>query len=104
MKLFKKTPEITFYSNSFGQFWAKDFWIVNYSRLIWKDKYGTPRTEQIPHIGIRIFGAYFQILFGDDEWWEQRIWWKHYCNNDYLKAKSTWRWVSHPSNESTWKI
>ena len=105
MKYFwKKIPKIGFCTTHNYFYPPNKFLCFGYCSLLWKNKYNTPRMEECPYIGIFIGNKFYSIQFGTDEWWEQRIWWKYYCYNNYKKAKDTWPRISHPDKKSTWKI
>lgn len=79
----------------------------------WKDKYNTPRYEECPFISIALFNRFFfnwswglpeeveEHWIDIDDYWEQGLWWLHYCDKDINKAKETWPWTND-DNESTW--
>ena len=80
--------------------WPLMFTKVN---LGWKGKYNTPRFEWNPSYIFYFFKWQFVIYLNEsDEYWEQVLWWKYYCNEDLEKAKSTWPWVSGENKKSTW--
>lgn len=58
--------------------------------LIWKEKWNLPRVEMCPYLEITILNNVLTWYFGDDEYWERKLWLKKYCNGDKLKAKETW--------------
>lgn len=72
-------------------------------KLMWKDKFDTPRCEREPHFYFTWlwFGVYG--VWGDDEYWEQWLWVYKYNDGDVEKAKREWGWVDSETKESTWK-
>lgn len=70
----------------------------------WKDKFDTPRIDYCPYFTIQWLwvGVYMQI--GEDEWWEQWLWYKKYSDGDLEKAEKTWPWTSMTNNKSTWNL
>jgi hypothetical protein len=92
----------------FQIFWRKNhswFWIprITKSKLMWKDKWSTPRCEREPHFYFEWMWFIVYGVWGCDRYWEQRIWIKVYNEGDYEKAKSTWPWSTGKNNESTWR-
>ena len=92
-------------------FWIAIGWPLKFEAidLGWKDKYNTPRFEWNPMFQIWFFKWQFIITwkppFDDigqiDNYWEQLIWTKVYCDDDKKKKKQTWPWKSM-NNESSW--
>ncbi len=72
-------------------------------RLMWKDKFGSPRCEKEPHFEIEWlwFGVYG--IWGSDQYWEQWLWLNKYCEGDMSKAKATWGWIDSDTKKSTWE-
>lgn len=73
--------------------------------LGWKDKFETPRFEWPPAFHIYFFGLQFCIHWNspdkdNDQYYEQILWWKYYCNKDVEEAKETWPW--NCKGENTW--
>lgn len=80
----------------------------------WKDKWYTPSHEENPFISIALFNKFFfnwswklpeevkEHWVDIDDYWEQGLWWLHYCNKDIDKARETWPWKGE-NNISTWK-
>lgn len=75
--------------------------------ILWKSKYDTPRFEHCPCIEIILFSKFKIIFFYTykrsnllDDFFEQYLWIKYYCDNDIQKAVDTWQWYS--DNKSTW--
>lgn len=95
-----KRPKWRFYFNKTYSFkWIPQ---VRITKLRWKDKYGTPRTEYIPNftftwLQFEIWGG-----LGTDQYWEQKIWIEFYWKNDYNKAKGNWPWKNMATKESSW--
>jgi hypothetical protein len=71
-------------------------------KLLWKDKYETPRCEREQYFKIEWlwFGIYG--ILGDDDYWEQWLWVYKYNNGDIIKAKQEWGWVDFETKQSTW--
>lgn len=72
--------------------------MITVRRLIWKDKYNTPRCSLVPII--TLFGKRFRIKH--DLWWEQYLWIHYYCDGDYDKAKESWPWKDAKTEASSW--
>ena len=72
-------------------------------KLIWKDKFGTPRCDCEP--GYEFSWLWFTLLrrIGDDQYWEQWLWINHYNDGNEQKAKETWGWTDCVTGQSTWK-
>lgn len=80
----------------------------------WKDKWDTPRHEESPFISIALFNKFFfnwswglpeeieEHWIDIDDYWEQGLWWLHYCDKDINKARETWPWKGE-NDVSTWK-
>ena len=77
---------------------------VKTTELRWKDKFGSSRFESSPSFQIFFFHWQFCIWYGfnNGRYWEQFLWWKHYCDEDIIKAEKTWPWVSSETEKSTW--
>lgn len=76
--------------------------------LLWKSKYDTPRFEHPAMIHITLFSKYRIEIFYDykdsyynDDFWEQYLWIKYFCDGDVQKAIDTWEWIDE-KNQSTW--
>jgi len=71
-------------------------------KLMWKDKFGSPRCEWEPHFCFEWlwFGCFGS--WGDDQYWEQWLWVNIYYKGDYEKAKAEWGWISMETRQSTW--
>lgn len=70
--------------------------------LLWKDKFNSPRCEKSPSLVVSwLFWEYYG-QWGDDEYWEQKLWLDIYCDGDYDKAKKEWGWVDMDTDKSTW--
>ena len=79
----------------------------------WKDKWDTPRHEENPFISIALFNKLFfnwtwklpkeieKDWIDNDDYWEQGLWWLHYCDKDIDKARETWPWKGE-NDISTW--
>lgn len=72
-------------------------------KLMWKDKWQTPRCEREPYFKIEWlwFGIYG--VWGDDHYWEQWLWVYKYYDGDVDKAKEEWGWIDSETKKSTWK-
>lgn len=79
-------------------------WLNYYSNihLRWKDKYGTPRCENVPHF-------YFEWLWfgmygskGDDQYWEQWLWVNKYYHGNVEQARLEWGWIDSHTKKTTW--
>lgn len=69
---------------------------IRITRLMWKDKYDTPRVERNPSIEIELKYVHY-INFGFDDFWEQYLWLKYYGNKD------DYPWFESGADKSTWK-
>jgi len=71
-------------------------------KLMWKDKFSTPRCEREPFFRIEWlwFGIYG--VWGDDNYWEQWLWVYKYHDGDIKKAKEEWGWTDYYTKKSTW--
>lgn len=72
------------------------------TELDWKDKFEIPRIEYAPTIHIRFFKWQYVIFYGDDQYWEQVLWYLFYADKDIGKARETWPWSRTDTKESTW--
>lgn len=61
-------------------------------RLLWKDKFNTPRAEIIPQLLTSWLWFQVDIIRGSDDDWEWWLWVTKYCDNDIEKAIRTWPW------------
>ena len=61
-------------------------------RLLWKDKYDTPRVEILPQFLISWLWFQVDIIRGNDADWEWWLWVTKYCDNNIDKAIETWGW------------
>jgi hypothetical protein len=77
--------------------------IIMTNRLLWKEKWGTPRCEIIPQFRFDWLWFGFYISVGDDQYWEQWLWWKKYSDSDIIKAEKTWPWVNLETKKPSWK-
>lgn len=74
--------------------------ITIYSRgIFWKDKYNTPRYEDMPTIWIHLFGLDLIWCWRApvpnnelDDYWEQVLWFIYYSDCNIKKAEQTWPW------------
>ena len=85
---------------------------------MWKDKYDTPRFEEVPFIKITLFSKFVFLIYWtvkegqNDEYWEQVLWYLYYNNTvsqglikvpDLETAKESWPWTDMRTNKTTWK-
>lgn len=96
--MWKPRWNFRFYTNTIIYY----FPYIRHNKLLWKDKYESPRCEREPAIYISWLWFNFQATQESDEYWEQWLWIKHYCDGDEAKAKETWGWVDE-NKESTWE-
>jgi len=91
--------------------WIFQFYITHYfklipsfhkNKLLWKDKFESPRCELIPQFKIEWLWFGFYGGQGNDEYWEQWLWLYKYCNGNIEKAKETWGWTDYYTHKSTW--
>lgn len=88
------------------------------SDVLWKDKYDTPRFEEVPFIKITLFSKFVFLIYWtvkegqNDEYWEQVLWYLYYNNTvsqglikvpDLETAKESWPWTDMRTNKTTWK-
>lgn len=71
-------------------------------KLMWKDKFGTPRCEREPYFTFEWLWFVISGVWEDDDYWEQKLWISVYNDMNYEKAKSTWPWTTM-DDVSTWK-
>ena len=72
-------------------------------KLMWKDKFETPRLEYEPQFRIEWLMWGFEGTQGDDQYWEQWLWIHKYHDGDINKAEETWPWTSMDTKKSSWK-
>ncbi|MFA5207451.1 MAG: hypothetical protein WC428_02225 [Candidatus Paceibacterota bacterium] len=72
------------------------------NKLLWKDKFESPRCELIPQFRFEWLWFGFYGAQGNDEYWEQWLWLYKYCNGNIEKAKETWGWTDYYTKKSTW--
>ena len=53
-------------------------------------------------VSFRFFKWEFTIRYGDDQYWEQVLWYLKYSGKDLKKAEETWGWIDYDTKESTW--
>lgn len=68
--------------------------IINYFKLLWKEKYETPRIELIPHFEIIWLWWSFNISIGTEPEWEWWIWLHKFNSGNLREALSNWPWKS----------
>lgn len=90
-------------------YWVQIGWpiYIYWNKLGWKDKYETPRFEWCPAFYIFFFNIQFCIWWtapdgNNDQYYEQILWWKNYCNKDIKLAETSWGWNNYYTKESTW--
>lgn len=71
-------------------------------KLIWKDKFETPRCEIAPYFMFEWLWFSVYGYWEDDQYWEQWLWIYKYHDGDEEKAKKEWGWVDMENKESTW--
>ena len=72
------------------------------TKLLWKDKYNSPRIEFLPRIIINWLWYELSGTCECEQYWEQRIWLYKYHNGDLIKAKKEWPWIDSETKESSW--
>jgi len=72
------------------------------NKLLWKEKYGTPRVELSPKIHLEWLWFEFTLQKGSDCWWERWLWLHKFCNSDIEKAKNSWPWVGLNEIRNSW--
>lgn len=87
--------------------WRIKFSILKYHRqffftwnlkLLWKEKYETPRIQLVPHINIEWLWFSLDCQKGNDDEWEWWLWLHKYNNGNLREALSSWPWKSIKSN------
>jgi len=68
----------------------------------WKDKWETPRCEQVPYIRIMFLWFDFYFFKGSEEEWEKYLWIHVYHDGNEDKARGEWGWIDPDTKESTW--
>lgn len=93
--------------------WFSTFKISTYSlrprwyickKLLWKEKYGTPRVETLPHYLFSWLWWQLNIEQGSDQSWEWYLWVEKFNNGDIEKAKETWPWYEYTDKTYTTKV
>ena len=91
--------------------WNYQFYISHYfnlipsfnkNKLLWKDKFNSPRCELIPQFKFEWLWFGFYGSQGTDEYWEQWLWVYKYHQGDIEKARKEWGWVDYYTKKSTW--
>jgi len=85
--------------------WLYRFVLLPYTRknpLLWKDKFGFPRCEREPYFELEWLWFYFSITWGDQDYWEQRLWIEEYHDGNIEQARKEWGWTDMDTEESTW--
>lgn len=59
-------------------------------RLLWKDKFESPRVEYVPQLLISWLWFQLDIIRGNDDDWEWWLWVTKYSDNDIEKAIKTY--------------
>jgi hypothetical protein len=72
------------------------------NKLLWKDKFETPRCELIPQYRLEWLWFGLNCSWGNEDYWEQWLWIHEYNNGDEEKAKSTWPWIDYETKQNTW--
>jgi len=75
--------------------------------LGWKDKFNSPRFEWVPakFIFIGPFQLVIRYTYDNsclDEYFEQYLWYKEYCNENIIETKKTWPWINFKTKLSSW--
>jgi hypothetical protein len=91
-------------------YWLEVGWPIKVKNveLGWKTKWGAdPRFEWQPSFQIYFFKWQFVIWWnspdGDnDQYYEQILWWLHYCKKNIKEAKKTWPWIDSDTKQSSW--
>jgi len=88
-------------------YWGKNYrfrWLpyIYRRKLMWKDKFATPRCEMVPQFKIEFLWWVFLMEWGCDQYWEQWLWVTEYNGGDYLLAEETWGWTDMNTGKSTW--
>lgn len=66
-------------------------WFIN-KKLLWKEKWETPRIEILPKYLFSWLWFQIDIIQGTDTDWEWWLWVTKYSNNNEELAKSTYPW------------
>ena len=83
------------------QFQWKPYFTKN--KLLWKDKWNSPRCEHPPSFTIGWLWWRFYGELGDDHYWEQWLWLYEYCEGNLGLAKRDWGWIDSDTKETTWR-
>lgn len=86
-----KKPKWWIYVRFRKNFSLRPYTYMN-KRLLWKDKFETPRIELIPRYMLTWLWFTIEIVQGDDDDWEWYLWVMEYSNNDLQKAIKTYPW------------
>lgn len=100
MKTYKK-PKFNFWFYKTYFKWKPYTYLVK--KLLWKDKFESPRVELEPQFRIEWLWFGFIAIRGCDNTWEQWLWVHKYNDGDVEKAKDTWPWLDGTTKLSTWK-
>lgn len=73
------------------------------TKLLWKDKFETPRCERCPNFTFEWLWFGFHGECESDEYWEQYLWIYKYNNGDVDKARESWPWTEFETKKSTWE-
>ena len=86
-----KKPKWKFNFRIVGKFqWRFGKYIQH--KLIWKDKFSSPRVDLIPSYCFSWAWFDFDFYQGNDNDWEWYLWVTEYSGNDLKKAKKTYPW------------
>lgn len=75
---------------------------ITINELLWKDKWDSPRVEQLPSVFIRWLWWELGIISESDQYYEQTLWKDKYCDGDLTRAKYSWPWINPITKLSTW--
>lgn len=85
--------------------WKTYFYILpvlKKNKLLWKDKFDTPRCEKVPTVELSWLWWTFYWFQGSESFWEQWLWLTVYCDSDIKEAEETWGWIDYKTKKSTW--
>jgi len=77
--------------------WKPNF--VLQRELLWKDKFGTPRVEILPHLIFNWLWLDLYVSKGGEDEWEWWLWLHKYNKGNLREALSSWPWRTIHSEE-----
>lgn len=87
-----KKPQFKIYFHINKSFYKYTPNVYFNKRLLWKDKYNSPRVEILPKLLLSFLWFQLDIIRGNDNDWEWWLWVTKYSDNDIEKAKASFPW------------